>query len=138
MVDDSPEDVELMLRALRKHNFANRVHVAEDGEEALKYLLSVCQGAGDPLKVVFLDLKLPKVSGIEVLRSIRSNPLTRHLPVVIVTSSQEEPDLKECYRLGANSYVVKPVEFDTFSKAISDLGFYWLILNKPPLQVEVK
>jgi two-component system response regulator len=138
IVEDSPDDVELMMRALKQNNLANQVQICEDGQEALDYLF--CEGAHAQRseckspKVVFLDLKLPKVDGLEVLRRIKSNESTKTVPIVIVTSSQEEPDLQECYRLGANSYVVKPVDFDSFLKVISDLGFYWLVVNKQPVR----
>jgi two-component system response regulator len=138
LVEDSTDDVELMMRALKKHNFANRVHVCEDGQEALDYLFRLGEYKARPVaecpKVVFLDLKLPKINGLEVLRQIKENPTTKAIPIVIVTSSQEEPDLQECYKLGANSYVVKPVAFESFVKVISDLGFYWLLVNKHPVK----
>lgn len=137
LVEDSPDDVELIMRALTIHNLANRVHVCEDGQEALDYLF--CKGpyadraeCKTP-KVVFLDLKLPKIDGREVLRRLKADDATKAIPVVMVTSSQEEPDLQECYKLGANSYVVKPVAFDAFIKVISELGFYWLLVNKQPV-----
>lgn len=134
IVEDSVEDAQLMLRSLKKHNLANNVVILEDGQEALDYLF--CEGAYSdrncsPIpNVVFLDLKLPKVNGIQVLERLKSSPRTKSLPVVVVTSSQEEPDLKVCYDLGVNSYVVKPVDFESFIKVISDLGFYWLVINK--------
>lgn len=138
IVEDSAEDVELMMRALKRHNLANRVHVCEDGQDALDYLFRTGTYENRPgnetPKVVFLDLKLPKVDGLEVLRKLKSTEETKLIPIVIVTSSQEEPDLAECYKLGANSYVVKPVAFESFLKVISDLGFYWLLVNKQPLR----
>jgi len=136
LVEDNPQDAELMIRALRKQNFANRIHVAEDGAEALDFIF--CKGKysdrdfSKTPKVIFLDLKLPKVSGLEVLLELKSNPLTQTLPVVVVTSSRENPDIKKAYELGVNSYVVKPVNFDDFLKAISQIGLYWLLVNEAP------
>jgi CheY-like chemotaxis protein len=128
LVEDDPADVELTLRALSRHNLANRVHTVRDGAEAIDYLF-----AGAPLpKVVLLDLKLPKVNGLEVLRHIKADARTHRVPVVMLTSSREAPDIAEAYELGANSYIVKPVEFESFVKAVSDLGLYWLLLNEPP------
>jgi two-component system response regulator len=134
LVEDNPHDVELTLRALKKHNLANQVHVARDGQEALDFLFG-----GDPstgikcnrLKVILLDLKLPKVSGLEVLRKIKSDERCKTVPVVVLTSSQEDQDIQECYKLGVNSYVVKPVEFEAFAKTVADLGLYWMLVNKP-------
>jgi two-component system response regulator len=129
LVEDNPNDAELTLRALRKTDIGARLAIARDGAEALEYLLS-----GRPMpKVVFLDLKLPKIDGMEVLRRIRADERAHSIPVVVLTSSQEERDITECYRLGVNSYVVKPVEFDKFYKAVGELGLYWLVLNKSPL-----
>ncbi len=129
LVEDNPNDAELTERALRKSELGARLALARDGAEALEYLLS---GRPRP-RVVFLDLKLPKIDGIEVLRRVRADDRTRSIPVVVLTSSQEERDVSECYHLGVNSYVVKPVEFDKFYQAVSDLGTYWLVLNKSPL-----
>jgi CheY-like chemotaxis protein len=129
LVEDNPNDAELAQRALRKTNLGARLALARDGAEALEYLLS---DRPRP-KVIFLDLKLPKIDGLEVLRRTRDNDRARSIPVVVLTSSQEEKDIAECYRLGVNSYVVKPVEFDQFFKAVSDLATYWLLLNKSPL-----
>jgi two-component system, response regulator len=135
LVEDNPQDAELTIRALKKHNLANRLIAVEDGAEALDFIL--CRGAyaardvGHPPKVVLLDLKLPKVSGLEVLRALKQDERTRSIPVVIVTSSREDPDIKTAYGLGANSYVVKPVDFDAFAKAVSSLGLYWLLVNQP-------
>ncbi len=136
LVEDNPNDVELALHAFKKHRLSNQVHVARDGEEALDYLF--CRGkwadrdkfAGP--KVILLDLKLPKIDGIEVLRQIKSDPSTRTMPIIVLTSSSEEPDIDECYRLGVNSYIVKPVDFDQFSESVAQLGFYWLLLNVAP------
>jgi CheY-like chemotaxis protein len=129
LVEDNPNDAELTLRALRKSDVGARLAIARDGAEALEYLFS---NRPRP-KVVFLDLKLPKIDGIEVLRRVRADERTHSIPVVVLTSSQEERDISECYKLGVNSYVVKPVEFDKFYRAVGDLGTYWLVLNKSPL-----
>ena len=129
LVEDNPNDAELTQRALRKNDLGARLTIAKDGAEALEYLLS----SRPRPKVIFLDLKLPKIDGIDVLRRLRADDRTRSIPVVVLTSSQEERDIAECYKLGVNSYVVKPVEFDQFFKAVSDLGRYWLVLNKSPL-----
>jgi len=136
LVEDNPDDVELTLRALKKNNIANEVVVARDGEEALEYLAATGKYAGhaaaDLPQVVLLDLKLPKVGGLEVLRVLRADPRTRLLPVVILTSSSEEPDIITSYQLGANSYIRKPVDFNQFLEAIRQLGLYWLLLNQAP------
>ncbi len=131
LVEDNPQDAELTIRTLKRHNLANRLLHVKDGAEALGTLFP--QGTQPPVrpKVILLDLKLPKVGGIEVLRRLKADEATRTLPVVVLTSSQEQPDLEECYRLGVNSFVVKPVDFDQFNKAIVELGLYWLIINKP-------
>ncbi len=134
LTEDNPNDVELTLRALQKHNLANKVYVVKDGEEALDFIFATGQystrNINLPPKVIFLDLKLPKVSGIEVLRKIKSDDKTKSVPVVVVTSSQESQDIQECYKMGVNSYIQKPIEFDNFVKAISDAGLYWLVINK--------
>ncbi len=136
LVEDNPDDEELTRRALRQNNIMNQVNVARDGAEALDYLF--CQGsykARDPLQkpaIVMLDLKLPKIDGLEVLRRIRADERTRLLPVVILTSSKEEQDLVNGYRLGANSYIRKPVDFNQFVTTIGQLGLYWLVLNEAP------
>lgn len=134
LVEDNPNDVELTLRALKKHHLANRVQVVGDGAEALEFIFGTGRFAGefpDQLKVIFLDLKLPKVSGLEVLQRLKSDERTRRIPVVVMTSSHEDRDIEECYDLGVNSYVVKPVEFEAFAKTVADLGFYWLLVNQP-------
>ncbi len=137
LVEDNPSDVELTLRALRKHKLANKVQVAKDGAEALEYIFAngtySDRKIEDRPKVIFLDLKLPKVSGLEVLKKIRDDERTKTIPVVILTSSREEKDIIESYRLGVNSYIVKPVDFDNFVQAVSELGLYWLLLNEPPI-----
>jgi two-component system response regulator len=136
LVEDNPHDAELTIRAIKKRNMANPLHLVEDGAQALDFIL--CRGVyGDrdiskPPKVILLDLKLPKVSGLEVLKILKSEERTKAIPVVVVTSSQEDPDVKAAYALGANSYVVKPVEFDAFVDAMSNLGLYWLLVNQPP------
>jgi two-component system response regulator len=133
LVEDNPYDAELTVRALRKRKLANRIHLAADGAEALDYIFG--RGAFTNRsdfkhpKVIFLDLKLPKVSGLEVLAAIKSDPNTHSIPVVILTSSREDPDIKQAYSLGANSYVVKPVNFDDFTETLSELGFYWMAVN---------
>lgn len=135
MVEDNPSDVELTLRALKKHNLANRIHVVKDGEEALQYIFATDQYADRNVnsvpKVILLDLKLPKVDGLEVLRRLKGDERTRVIPVVVLTSSREERDVVESYRLGVNSYIVKPVDFDKFVESVAELGLYWLLLNQP-------
>lgn len=138
LVEDSPEDRELTTRALKRHNLLNRLHAVADGEEALEFLFATGRyqhraGLRSP-RIVCLDLKLPRVDGLEVLRRIRGDERTRALPVVVLTSSREDRDIVESYRLGVNSYVVKPVEFDAFAQAVSELGLYWLLLNQPPTE----
>ena len=136
LVEDNPDDEALTLRAFKKHNIGNQVFVVRDGAEALDFLF--CTGAyadrdpRDKPQVILLDLKLPKVDGLEVLRRLRADERTRLLPVVILTSSNEEQDLIEGYRNGANSYVRKPVDFNQFLNAVRQLGLYWLVLNEPP------
>jgi len=136
IVEDNPQDAELMVRSLKKRHLANMLIVVEDGEEALDFIL--CRGQYKerdikrPPKVIFLDLKLPKVNGLEVLKEIKSHKLTKKIPVVIVTSSREDPDVQAAYDLGANSYVVKPVNFESFSETMSQLGLYWLVVNEKP------
>jgi len=136
LVEDNPDDEALTIRALKKNNIANEVVVARDGAEALDYLFATGahaqRGANQLPQVVLLDLKLPKVDGIEVLQRIRSEPRTRLLPVVVLTSSNEDRDLAQSYSSGANSYVRKPVDFQQFLEAVRQLGLYWLVLNEPP------
>ena len=136
LVEDNPNDVELTLHALRKYRLANHIHVARDGDEALEYLFATGAYAGrniaDIPKVVLLDLKLSKVDGLEVLRRVKGDPRTHMIPIVVLTSSREERDLARGYQLGANSYIVKPVDFDQFTEAVQQLGLYWLLLNQPP------
>jgi two-component system response regulator len=134
LVEDNPNDLELALHAFKKHNFSNNIEVARDGQEALDYLLGGNGRApGIPPRMILLDLKLPKVDGLQVLREIRANPTLRHLAVVILTSSREESDIVESYNLGVNSYIVKPVDFDKFVETVQTLGFYWLLLNEQPI-----
>jgi two-component system response regulator len=136
LVEDNPQDAELTTRALKKHNLANRLITVEDGAEALDFIFCrgkhATRGNGHSPMVILLDLKLPKVSGLEVLRALKQDEKTRAIPVVIVTSSREDPDIKTAYSLGANSYVVKPVDFDAFAESVSSLGLYWLLVNQPP------
>ncbi len=136
MVEDSEEDLQLALRAFKKANLLNRIQVARDGAEALDFIF--CQGPHekrcieDTPQVILLDLKLPKVDGLEVLQRIKSDPRTKIIPVVVLTSSKEHRDVLASYEMGANSYIVKPVAFDGFAKAMQELGMYWLLLNNPP------
>ncbi len=135
LVEDSPNDAELTLTALAKHNLANDVTWVHDGEEALDFLHCRGKFAGEScnnLAVVLLDLKLPKVDGLEVLRTIKSDDRLRSIPVVVLTSSREERDLVESYRLGVNAYVVKPVDFAEFMNAVKELGVFWALVNEPP------
>jgi CheY-like chemotaxis protein len=136
LVEDNPNDAELTMRALKKRNLANKLFHVKDGAEAIDFVFA--QGAylnrrvENGPKVVLLDLKLPKVDGIEVLRRIKSDDRTKKIPVVVMSSSREDSDLATCYDLGVNGYVVKPVEFEDFARAVSELGFYWLLLNETP------
>lgn len=137
LVEDNESDAEMTIRALRKNNLANRLLHVKDGAEALDFLFCEGEYSGRRIehipKVILLDLKMPKVNGKEVLQKIKSDERTKKIPVVVLTSSKEDPDIQECYNLGVNGYVVKPVEFDEFHKAISELGLYWMIVNQPPL-----
>lgn len=137
LVEDNPSDAELTLLALKKVRIANKVFLVSDGDEALDFLFARGKFTGreqnqNP-KVILLDLKLPKISGLEVLRSIKASEKLKNIPVVVLTSSKEDPDIRQCYELGANSYVVKPVGFENFLKAVSELGIYWLLVNLPPV-----
>ncbi len=133
LVEDSAKGIELTLAALEDSHLANRVIVLRDGSEALAYLGEHSSGTDQNFPaVMLLDIKMPKVSGIEVLRAIKSNPALKHVPVVMLTSSREGPDLKACYELGANGYVVKPVDFAEFFEAVTALGKYWAVVNEPP------
>jgi two-component system response regulator len=136
LVEDNPQDLELAMRALRTAKLSNRIHVARDGAEALEFIF--CEGAHaarkitDGPKVILLDLKLPKIDGLEVLKRIKGDERTKMIPVVVLTSSKEQSDVVESYQLGVNSYIVKPVNFEQFSQAVRDLGLYWLLHNQPP------
>lgn len=134
LVEDNPYDAELSLRALQKKKLVNKVEWVQDGADALDFIF--CKGAyaqrpqDEPLKLILLDIKLPRVSGIDVLRAIKGDPATRAIPVVMLTSSAEGQDLSECYKLGVNSYIVKPVEFDSFQEEVEKAGFYWMLVNR--------
>ncbi len=138
LVEDNIADAELAIRELKKHNMANNLVHVKDGEEALEFIFAKGRFAGlrdmshNP-KVILLDIQMPKINGIEVLEKIKSDERTKTVPVVILTSSKEDPDIQRCYLLGANSYIVKPVNFEGFAQAIKNLGFYWLLLNQPPV-----
>jgi two-component system response regulator len=135
LVEDNPQDLELALRALRTAKLSNRIHVARDGAEALEFIF--CEGAhadrkiADGPKVILLDLKLPKIDGLEVLKRIKGDVRTKMIPIVVLTSSKEQNDVVESYQLGVNSYIVKPVNFEQFTQAVRDLGLYWLLHNQP-------
>ncbi|MFZ0796255.1 MAG: response regulator [Terriglobales bacterium] len=137
LVEDNRDDEELTLHALRRENLANSIHVARDGEEALEFLF--CNGAHSersfdrPPKLILLDLKLPKVDGMEVLKRLKADPRTKTIPVAILTSSKEERDLVSAYGLGANSYIQKPVDFEQFRETVKNIGLYWLVINQPPV-----
>ena len=136
LVEDNQDDLDMTLRSLRKANLTNKIQTARDGAEALEFIF--CQGAfagrtfENPPKVILLDLKLPKIDGMEVLKRIKGDPRTKMIPVVVLTSSKEQKDVIESYNLGVNSYLVKPVNFEGFAAAIQELGMYWLLLNQPP------
>lgn len=136
LVEDNPTDAELCIRALKKHNLANRLVWVKDGADALDFLFAQGEYADrditHPPKVILLDLKLPKLNGIEVLKTVKADERTRQIPVVVLTSSRDDSDVQECYRLGVNSYVSKPVTFEEFLKVVSELGLYWLLVNRPP------
>lgn len=137
LVEDNPNDAELALHAFRRYKISNNIHVVKDGSEALDFIF--CTGGyavrniNNHPKVILLDLKLPKVDGLEVLRRIREDERTRNIPVVVLTSSHEDRDIAECYKLGVNSYITKPVDFEQFTESVRVLGFYWLLLNHPPI-----
>lgn len=138
LVEDNPTDAELATLALKEHNLANKLVWVKDGAEALEFLFATGAYAGRKLengpRVVLLDLRLPKIDGLEVLRRLKGDERTKRLPVVVVTSSKEDRDIVASYDLGVNSYISKPVDFDEFSKVVSELGFYWLLINRPPIQ----
>jgi two-component system response regulator len=133
-IEDNPSDIELTLRALKKHNVANSIQIIKDGEEALEYIFATGRYAERDVKenpkVILLDLKLPKVGGLEILKKLKSEEQTKSIPVVVLTSSREEKDMIESYNYGVNSYVVKPIKFENFSEAVSTLGLYWLLINE--------
>ena len=137
LVEDNASDAEMTIRALKKNNLGNKLLHLKDGAEALDFIFAEGEYCGRQVenipKVILLDLKMPKVNGIEVLRRIKIDERTQKIPVVVLTSSKEDPDIQACYALGVNSYVVKPVDFNEFQKAISELGLFWLIINQPPL-----
>ena len=137
LVEDNPNDAELTIGSLKKNNLANNIFIVEDGEEALDFLFAKGKyserNINEKPKLILLDLKLPKIDGLEVLREIKADEKTRTIPVVVLTSSCEESDIIRSYKIGVNSYIVKPVDFDKFTTAISDLGLYWLVLNQPPV-----
>lgn len=134
LVEDNPNDAELAIRALKKQNLGNNLIHVEDGAEALDFIYGMgkysSRNTNNIPKVILLDLKLPKVGGIEVLQKVKADPRTKAIPVVVLTSSAEDPDIKKCYELGANSYIVKPVQFDNFAKTIANIGLYWVVVNK--------
>ena len=136
LAEDNPEDAEMTLRALRRNNLANKLHWVKDGAEALDYLFCTGEYAGRdasrPPKLVLLDIKMPKVDGIEVLRRLKANAATHSIPVVVMTSSDEERDVFESYRLGVNSYIVKPLQFDAFIETVAKIGMYWVLTNRVP------
>jgi two-component system response regulator len=139
LVEDNADDVELTVRALRENHIANQIIVARNGEEAIDYMFrkgAYAKREETMPALVLLDLKLPKIDGFEVLRQLRSNPHTKLVPVVVLTSSKEEKDMTDSYSLGANSYVRKPIDFDQFTEAAKTLGLYWLVLNEPPAEIE--
>ena len=137
LVEDSPRDAELTIRALKDKKLANKLHWVKDGAEALDFVFGTGsyadRGSDKQPKIILLDLKLPKVDGLDVLRQIKSQEKTKVIPIVVLTSSTQENDVVESYRLGINSYVVKPVDFDKFTDSVAELGLYWLLLNKPPV-----
>ena len=137
LIEDNPDEADLAIRSLKKHNLANNLVHIDDGAEALDYIFSNGKYAGNDFinspKLILLDLKLPKVDGLEILRQIKTDEKRKTIPVVVLTSSKEDKDIVESYKLGVNSYVVKPINFDSFSKAIGELGLYWLVLNQPPI-----
>ena len=136
LVEDNDADAEMTIRALKKHNLANRLLHLKDGAQAMDYLFAEGGYSGRRIentpKIILLDLKMPKVNGKELLKRIKSDPRTKKIPVVVLTSSKEDPDIEQCYDFGANGYVVKPVEFDLFHKVVSELGLFWMIVNQPP------
>ncbi|MEO5681717.1 MAG: response regulator [Chitinophagaceae bacterium] len=138
LAEDNMDDAELTIRELKKHQLANNLFHVKDGEEALNFIFATgkfegIRNIGVPPKLILLDIQMPKVNGMEVLAKVKADPRTKNTPVVMLTSSREDPDVQKCYALGANSYIVKPVNFERFAEAIKNLGFYWLLLNQPPV-----
>ena len=137
LVEDNMDDAELTIHTLRKKNLANQLIHLSDGEQALDFLFGTGEFNGRDIKIkprlILLDLKMPKIDGMQVLEKVKLNAVTKEIPVVVLTSSKEDPDLKKCYELGANSYIVKPVDFQSFTDAVSELGMYWMLLNHPPV-----
>ena len=138
LVEDNPNDAEMALRALKKHNISNNINHVYDGEEALDFIFARGQygdrDSENKPKLILLDLKLPKIDGLEVLKVLKTGPQTKTIPVVVLTSSTEEKDMVESYQLGVNSYIVKPVDFDNFCSSMKDIGMYWLLLNQLPVK----
>lgn len=137
LVEDNPDDAEITIRELKRNNLANNLYHAWDGEEALNFIFGKGKFEGERIiehspKLIMLDISMPKINGLEVLTEIKTHELTRSIPVVMLTSSKEDPDIKFCYELGVSSYIVKPVKFDVFAAIIKNLGFYWLVLNQQP------
>ena len=135
LVEDNPQDLKLTLHALNRNNVSNRIEIVRDGAEALEFLFGTGRYAGrseNAPKVVLLDLKLPKIDGLEVLRQVKADSRTRRIPIVVLTSSREDSDIAKCYQLGVNSYIIKPVDFEKFSESMRQVGHYWLLLNQPP------
>jgi two-component system response regulator len=141
LIEDNPEDVEITMRAFQKHHLANKIHVVRDGEEALECLFSngryAVRNPCQNVRLILLDLKLPKVDGLEILQRCKTDPRTKHIPIVVLTSSREEQDLAKSYNYGVNSYVVKPVDFQQFSDAVRQLGLYWMLLNRVPEELSM-
>ncbi|HEX2682709.1 MAG TPA: response regulator [Ferruginibacter sp.] len=137
LIEDNREEAQLTIRSFQKSNLTNGLLHLDDGEAALDFIFArnmyASRTAGNLPKLILLDLKLPKIGGLEILKIIKQDPLTRMIPVVVLTSSREEPDIKACYELGVNSYIVKPVNFESFTKAVAELGMYWMFLNVPPV-----
>jgi len=138
LVEDNPDDAELTIRALKKNNIINHIVHLKDGDEALDFLFRNGEYANlsynNHPKFILLDLKMPKVNGKEVIRQLKANPSTASIPIVVLTSSKEDPDIETCYQLGVNSYIVKPVGFENFTKSVAQLGLYWMLLNQPPIR----
>ncbi|MEO7991292.1 MAG: response regulator [Chryseolinea sp.] len=137
LIEDNMNDAEMTMRSLKKNNVSNKVLHLKNGEEALDYIFAIGKFGGRDInkkpRVILLDLKMPKIDGLEVLEKIKSNDLTKNIPVVVLTSSKEDPDINRAYLLGVNSYIVKPVDFDSFHKVVAELGLYWMLTNQPPV-----